>query len=713
MKKISLYYIFRLYPVFMFCLIGGYSPKTVVADTFNVVSTLPYFETTPSDLEASIHSTLAELDKEVLCFKKNSSGRLTFQNTLGTIDDINYEISKLTDRISVIKNTTTHMALQQKAKELLNIVNQWFLNFEAQKDIYELVTRYSLSEQASRLQGEEKRLLDETIREFKRMGFHLNDNQFEQLKKLKADIYDLSQEIISNLNQAGDEVIEIAKEEASDIDPEILKSIQSKNGNYLIHKGNWEEITIFLRNSSNEALRKRIFRVYRKRAREKNINLQLQVFKKRIMIANLLGYKSWADYKIEESMAKNPENVLRFEENLLKNTEEKFQAEIEELRKIKIEETGNKDAKINSWDVAYYQTKYVKRNFNVDYEKLKKFFEYENTLAGMIKCYEQVFHLKIEKIKDIPNRWHHSMELLYISDAQTGKPLGFLYLDMFPRKGKSGSFSHHSIIRGKLLKNGKYRRPVGILICNFPAPSKHIPSLLSWENVKTLFHEFGHGLHNILTETKFYKFSGTSVPRDFVEAPSQMLEYFIADKRVLDTFAKNYQNPEEKISHEMLNNILKAEKTTVGQLCRIQIMLGILDLKLSMLEKDTDFNNFDIVHYTNTIIKNYYLPYPEGTCLIANFRHPFIGYDGGYYGYAWADCLAADMASIFETSKEGFLNPTIGLRLRREIYEKGSSRDVEKSVREFLGRKTNQDAFKKKLGIWDLEPLNYEEDNCL
>ncbi|MDR4496487.1 MAG: M3 family metallopeptidase [Candidatus Scalindua sp.] len=699
MRKIYPYYLLHLYFVSMLYLLEASLPETTAADTFNVVCTLPYFETTTNELEAAVNTTLSKLDRDIRFFKKNSSRLLTFENTLGMIDEINYEISKLKKRLSVIKKTSTCDELQQKAKELLNIINRWEINFKAQKDIYEIIKRYSLSEQASMLQGEEKRLLEKTIHEFKRMGFHLNDSQFEQLKKLKSEIYSLSQEIITNLNRAGEEVIEIEKEEVADIDPEILKAIQCKDGTYLVHKGDREERMTFQRNSSNEILRRRIFRVARERAREKNIDLQIQVLKKRTMIANLLGYKSWADYKIEGGMAKNSETVLKFEENLTKYTDEKFQNEMERLRRLKIEETGNENAKINPWDVTYYQTKYIKENLDVDYDDLKKFFEYVNTLNGIIKIYEQLFHLKIEKIKHIPYKWHPTLELLRISDAQTGKPLGFLYLDMFSRKGKSGSFSHQSIISGKLLKNGIYRRPVGILICNFPAPTDNLPSLLSWNSVKTLFHEFSHGMHEILTETKFYKFSGTIVPRDFVEAPSQLLEYFITDKRVLDTFARNYQNPKEKISHEILEKILKAEKTTIGRKYRIRIMLGMLDLRLSMLDKDTDFGTFDIVNFTNSIIERVYLPYPEGSSFIATFRHPFIGYDGRYYGYAWADSLAADMASIFQTSEEGFLNPKIGLRLRREVYEKGSSRDVSESLREFLGRKTNQYAFERNFGI--------------
>ncbi len=698
-RRHCIYCFFLLSFVLMLCVIGVFCPKRTTAELFDDLLLLPSFETTPDEIEAAVIFTLAKLDWDVQRLKKCSHGLLTFQNTLGRIDDINYEISKLKGRMSVIKKTSTHTELQHKAKEMLNIINTWVINFETGKEIYDIVKQYSQSEQAFMLQGEERRLLDEIIREFKRMGFHLDDIQLEELKRLKADVYHLSQEIISNINQAGDEVIEIEKTAVADIDPEILKSIQRKNGKYLVHKGNREECMAFIRNSPSEDLRKRLFCAYRERAREKNIDLEIEVLKKRTKIANLLGYLSWADYKIEGEMAKNTETVIKFEENLLKRTEVKFQKEIEELRKIKIAETGNEDATINSWDIPYFQKKYIQTHFNVNYDALKEYFEYENTLAGMIACFEQVFHLKIKHIQEIPYKWHPTLQLLKVSDSLTGKPLGYLYLDMFSREGKYNTFSHHSLVKGKLLKNGKYRRPVGVLVCNFPAPSRNVPTLLSWGSVKTLFHEFGHGLHGILTESRFFKFSGTAVPRDFVEVPSQMLEYFISDKGVLDTFAKHYQNAEEKISQETLDNILKAEQSTFGQRYRVQIMLGMLDLKLSMLEKETDFENFDLVGFTNTIIKNIYLPYPEGSSFITNFKHPFIGYDGRYYGYAWADSLAADMASLFKTSEGGFLNPTIGLRLRQEVYEKGSSRDVIESVRGFLGRESNLTAFNKRFGI--------------
>ncbi len=679
-------------------MVGVFCPERTTAQQCDGILELPHFETTPSELETAVNFTLAQLDKNVEMLKKKSYGVLTFQNTLGLIDDIYYEISKLKGRISVIKKTSTSDELQRKARELLCVINKWSINFASLKDVYETVTRYSKSEQASILNGEESRLLNETIWEFKRMGFHLNSEQLAQVKKLKAEIYALNQEIISNISQSGNEVIAIDETSVADIDPEILKPIQRKNGKYLVHKGHREEYMAIIRNSPNEALRKRIFRASRERAREKNSVLQTRVLKKRTKIANLLGYMSWADYKIEEGMAKKTETVIKFQKNLLKSTEAKFQKEIEELRKIKVTETGNEDAKINSWDIPYYQAKFVKAKFSVDYDKLKEYFEFENTLNGMIACFEQIFQLKIQNIRNIPYKWHPSLQLLKISDSQTNKPLGFLYLDMFSRKGKYNSFSHQSIISGKLLKNGQYQRPVGALICSFSAPSHNSPTLLSWKKVQTLFHEFGHGLHGILTEARFYKFSGTSVPRDFVEAPSQMLEYFIRDKRVLDTFARNYENPAEKISHDTLNNILKAERATLGQTYRIKIMLAVLDLNLSLLGKETDFEGFDIVGFTNTIIKNVYLSYPEGSSFITKFKHPFSGYDGRYYGYVWADNLAADMASLFEASEKGFLDPVIGLRLRREIFEKGSSRDVAQSVREFLGRKTNQSAFNRRFG---------------
>jgi thimet oligopeptidase len=232
------------------------------------------------------------------------------------------------------------------------------------------------------------------------------------------------------------------------------------------------------------------------------------------------------------------------------------------------------------------------------------------------------------------------------------------------------------------------------LICNFPAPQKDQPSLLTHSNVETLFHEFGHAMHSILTRANYAGFSGTSVPRDFVEAPSQMLENWVWDKTVLDSFAANYLNPAEKIPQGILDKLKEAKLATVATFYRRQLSFALLDLALHM----EDPNQVDCVALSNRILSEVFLPVPEGTAFVAYFGH-LTGYDAGYYGYAWADAIAADMATVFETSKDGYSDVATGMRLRNEIYAPGDSRDVNESIHKFLGRERSLEPFLKTIGI--------------
>src|SRR6185436_4394624 len=198
---------------------------------------------------------------------------------------------------------------------------------------------------------------------------------------------------------------------------------------------------------------------------------------------------------------------------------------------------------------------------------------------GMFKIYQKIFGLKFERV-EAPYKWIGDLQLYSVSDAKTGEPLGLFYLDMFPREGKYHHFAQFGIIDGKALPDGRYQRPVVALICNFPAPTKDRPSLMAHHEVETLFHEFGHAMHSILTRAKYSRFSGTSVPRDFVEAPSQMLENWVWDKRVLDSFAADYRDPSKKIPPEILGQLQAAKYAVYGCFYRRQLSFGLMDLKL-------------------------------------------------------------------------------------------------------------------------------------
>jgi Zn-dependent oligopeptidase len=235
------------------------------------------------------------------------------------------------------------------------------------------------------------------------------------------------------------------------------------------------------------------------------------------------------------------------------------------------------------------------------------------------------------------------------------------------------------------------------LICNFPPPSSDKPSLASQQDVVTIFHEFGHAMHAILTTVNYVQFSGFNVPGDFVEAPSQMLEYFAWDKKVLDSFAGDYRDPSKKIPAEMLAKLKEADLATKACAYRRQLSFGLLDLLIHQpltLPQKADLNG-----YANSILNDVFFPSDPSTAMLASFGHLFDGYDAGYYGYAWADAIAADMASVFQSAPDGFLDAPVGRRLRDEIYAVGDSRDITISVEKFLGRKQSTGPFLKKLGI--------------
>src|SRR4029077_18773656 len=248
------------------------------------------------------------------------------------------------------------------------------------------------------------------------------------------------------------------------------------------------------------------------------------------------------------------------------------------------------------------------------------------------------------------------------------------------------------IIEGKLLPDGKYQRPTVALLCNFPPPSADKPSLLSHQDVETLFHEFGHALHSIVTRAKYGRFAGTHVPTDFVEAPSQMLQNWVWNKTVLDTFAADYRNPSKKIPAEIIKKMNDAKLADAGVIYRRQFAFASLDLALH--DQHPEDAPYDCVGISNPILEKVFLPIDPSTTFVTYFGH-LNGYDAGYYGYAWADAIAADMATVFEKAKNKYFDRDAGMKLRNEIYAQGDSRDVALSVEKFLGRKQSVQPFLK------------------
>jgi len=394
-------------------------------------------------------------------------------------------------------------------------------------------------------------------------------------------------------------------------------------------------------------------------------------------------------------MVKNAATAITFLENLKTGLQPKYDAELEEFRQLKIKETGDPTAKINIWDWRYYANQLKKTKYNVDAEQLRAYFPYQRVLDGMFTIYQRIFGLKFERV-EAPYKWIGDLQLYTVSDGKTGEPMGLFYLDMYPREGKYNHFAEFGIVEGKLLPDGKYQRPVCSLVCNFPPPQPDKPSLLSHDEVETVFHEFGHAMHTILTRAKYSRFSGTSVPQDFVEAPSQMLENWPWDKTVLDSFAADYRDPSKKIPREILDQLKASRLATMGTFYRRQLSFGLMDLALHTRIHGT--NADQVLPLSNQVLTDVSLPVPQDTAFVAYFGH-ITEYGAGYYGYAWAEAIAADMATVFENSPDGYFDKNAGRRMRNEIYSVGDSRDINVSIEKFLGRPRSLTPFLKKIGV--------------
>jgi thimet oligopeptidase len=662
------------------------------AAKFNSVITVPEFETTVNAIRFNLKQTIAVGNAALDRLGALKQNQVTFDNAVRALDDIGYQISLTDDRLGLIKETSTDAALREAATDALKELEEWSVGIDYREDVYKAVKAYA--DKKPKLQGEDAKLLAETMRDYRRAGLDLPKAQRDEVERLRKELTRLMTDYESNVTKA-QKAIKFTKAELDGVPESFLAQVKTGDDAYTVMANiTWHYLSV-MDNAKREETRKKLLFEHDNLARAVNIPLLQKILPLRDDIARKLGYKTWADYQIEVKMAGNAATVIDFLEKLKTGLEPKFDAELAAYRQIKVKETGDANAQVRVWDWRYLSNQLKKEKYNVDAEQLRVYFPYQRVLDGMFNIYQTIFGLKFERVEP-PYKWIGDLQLYAVSDAQTGEPLGLFYLDMFPRKGKYNHFAHFRLIEGKLLAGGKYQRPTVALICNFPAPTKDQPSLLLHSEVETIFHEFGHAMHSMMTRAKCGRFSGTSVPRDFVEAPSQMLENWVWDKKVLDSFAADYRDPSKKIPADILAQLKEARLATEGTRYRRQLSFALMDMALHTQIHDS--NAAEALPLSNKVLSDAFLPMVPDTAFVAYFGH-LMGYDAGYYGYAWADAIAADMATVFEKSPNGYFDSSAGQRLRAEIYEPGNSRDVNVSIEKFLGRQRSLEPFLRKIGI--------------
>lgn len=662
------------------------------ARAFNSVISLPEFETTTNEIAVAVRKTIAEGNAALDRMAALKPEAASFGNTVRALDDLGFDIGQNASRIYLIKETSTNAAMRAAATDAVKELEEWSVGLDYREDVYLVVQAFADTLPA--VQGEDKKLLEETLRGYRRAGLKLPKAERDEVERMRKELSRLETDFQSNVTKA-EKDIKFTKAELVGVPESFLEQIKTGDDEYTVKVNiTWHYITI-ADNAKNERVRKQLYHEHSNLARGENITLLEQILVLRDNIAKKLGYATWADYKTEIKMVKTGSAAIEFLENLKTGLQPKFDAELEVLRQLKTNETGDVTAVINIWDWRYYSNQLKIQRYTVDKEALRVYFPYQPVLNGMFDIYQRIFSLKFQRV-DAPYKWIGDLQLYAVSDSQTGEPLGLFYLDMFPREGKYNHFAQFGLIDGKLLPDGKYQRPTVALICNFPSPTKDKPSLLSHDDVETIFHEFGHAMHSILTRAQYASFSCTSVPRDFVEAPSQMLENWVWDKTVLDSFAADYRDPSKKIPQETLAQLKESRLATEGMRYRRQLSFGLLDLTLHTQINAT--NASETLPLSNKVLSDVSLPVGEDTAFVAYFGH-LMGYDAGYYGYAWADAISADMATVFEKAPDGYFDVAAGMKLRHEIYEPGDSRDVNISIEKFLGRPRSNEPFLKQIGI--------------
>src|SRR5712691_13543044 len=660
----------------------------------NAVLTIPDWEQTPEAVDAAMKDAIAKANKALDQIGAQDPGKVSFKSMVVALDDLTYAATLEANKVTIIKETNTNAAMRTAAENAVKIFQDWAVSIDYREDVYKALKAFA--DTHPKLYGEDEKLLFETMRDYRRAGLELSPDKRKEVEQLRKELSKLGTDFDTNIVKAKAPVV-FTKAELEGVPESFFASPGVKTGDdtYTVMANvTWQFIAVE-ENAKSDATRKKLYVIHDSLAKDTNVSVLNQMLVLRNKIALRLGYKSWDDFQTEIKMAKTGTGAKSYIDNLISGIQPKFDAEISTLQKMKAADTSDPDAKINVWDWRYYTNQLKKQKYTVDTEALRNFFPFQRVLEGMFNIYQSIFGLKFEPIA-APYKWIDDLQLYLVTDSATGEPLGMFYLDMFPREGKFNHFAEFEIVGGKLLPDGRYQRPTVALLCNFPPPSADKPSLLSHSDVETLFHEFGHALHSIVTKAKYGRFAGTHVPRDFVEAPSQMLQNWVWDKKVLDTFAANYRDPSKKIPAEIIKKMNDAKLATAGVIYRRQFAFASLDLALHDQHPEND--PYDCVAISNPILEKVFLPIDPSTTFVSYFGH-MNGYDAGYYGYAWADAIAADMATVFEKAKDRYLDKQAGLRLRHEVYEQGDARDVTVSIEKFLGRKQSVQPFLKKIGI--------------
>ena len=680
-------------------------------------STLPYgapqFDKIKTEhylpaFEQAITEAKAEIDAIA-----NNPDAPTFENTIAALDEAGGRLNDAAGIFYNLMEADTNDQMQDIAEKVSPMMTEYSMYVSLNEPLFARVK--AVHESAEGLEPDQARLLEKTWKSFVRSGANLGAEDKETYSKLSEQLSLLTLQYGKNvlaatnaftLNLTDEADLEGLPDFVREAAVETAKSKEMEGWAFDLSAPSYGA---FMKYSPRRDLRQKMWMAYNTRATEgenSNIELCRQIAESRLKIANILGYETYADYALEERMAKNPQTVNEFIQKLLEPSLPAAKAEVKELYEY-ARANGFEDSEIQPWDFGFWSEKLKDARYSINDEQLKPYFRLESCIDAAFGLAGKLYGLTFEERKDIPV-YHPDVKVYDVKDAD-GVHKALFYADFFPRASKRGG-AWMTEFRGQSIVNGVEKRPFISLVTNFTKPTAGKPALLTHDELTTLLHEFGHSLHGILAEGRYSSLTGTNVSRDFVELPSQIMENWAFEPEFLDTFARHFETG-EALPDTLINKIVEAKNYNAAYAQVRQLQFGILDMAWHTLKGGSESGHFDrlsdlktmqelgTIAFEKAALKSSnVIPSIPQACISTSFSHIFSGgYSAGYYSYKWSEVLEADAFSLFK--EKGIFSTEVSHSFRDNILSKGCSEDEDVLYRRFRGHDPEPEALLEKLGI--------------
>ena len=663
-------------------------------------TTAPFSQVKNEHFKPAFEEAIKLAKAEINVITENSEAP-TFENTIETLDFSGYTLDRISSIFFNLNSAETNDEIQKIAQDVSPWLSDFSNDIRLNEKLFKRVKTVYDNQDHLELTTEQKTLLDKKYKGFARNGANLNDSDKEKLRELDKKLSKLSLQFGENLlaetnayelHVTNESQLKGLPDGAKEAAKQLAKE-KEKEG-WIINL-DYPSYIPFMTYIEDRKLREKLAKVFGARAFQNNKNdnqqIVLDIVKFRHERANLLGYKTHAHFVLEERMAETPSTVISFSNELLAKAKPAAEREFKQLTAF-----AKKDGieQLQKWDGAYYSEKLKKQLFDLDQEALKPYFKLENVIEGVFTIATKLFDLQFKEVKTIDT--YHEEVLTYEVTNSKGDFISVFYADFFPRKGKRNG-AWMTSYKSQWMKDGDNSRPHVSIVCNFTKPTETKPSLLTFNEVTTLFHEFGHALHGMLANTTYPSLSGTSVYWDFVELPSQLLENWCYEKEALDLFAKHYET-NEPIPMDLVKKIKESASFLEGIQTLRQLSFGLLDMAWHGAGESPETIKSVKEFETNAFAETQLYPDVTENCMSTAFAHIFQGgYSSGYYSYKWAEVLDADAFEYFKET--GIFNKETATKFVKNVLSQGGTEKPMVLYKRFRGKEPNADALLKRAGL--------------